>query len=266
MSAASIDGYIAAAESRWGHLGLPRARFLAELAARRAEGVELQAADLYLACACAEGIEAAIVAFEREYAAEIAAGLRRADVRGLSADDLRQELREKLFVGDHAKIRDYSGRGKLKAWVRVTMLHLRIDAERRIKVRAEQSTDDGEALADTLADDPELAHLKSHYREAFGAALAESLRALPERDRALLRDHLAHDLQTARLAESYGVHRATLKRWLAGAREQLLAATRRAMRARVGVDTAEFDSVMQLLESRLDASVKRLLGDPSAGA
>ena len=56
---------------------------------------------------------------------------------------------------------------------------------------------------------------------------------------------------------TYGVHRATVVRWLAAAREALFAGTRARMRDRLR-DT-EIDEVLDLIQSRLDVSVRRLL-------
>jgi RNA polymerase sigma-70 factor (ECF subfamily) len=262
MAKVDLAPLVEEAERVWGTLGLRRERFETELERRLADGVtteELQVADLYLACACGAGLERAIVAFEREFAGDIAAALVRVDRRGIHQDDLRQSLREKLFVGPAPKIGEYAGRGKLRNWVRVAMLRLRIDAERRVKARPEEPAGEASAAFAALDDDPELVHLKERYREAFVAAVSASFAALEPRERNLLRQHLEHGLQTAQLATLYGVHRATLKRWLAAARERLLTATRQTMREQIGVDTVEFASVMRLLESRLDVSVRRLL-------
>jgi RNA polymerase sigma-70 factor (ECF subfamily) len=264
---------VAQAIERWPNLGLDRRRFEAYLD-QRLQGVELgslRVSDLYLACACAEGLPRAIEAFEAEFERDIAMALRRVEVRGLQPDDLRQAVREKIFVGAPGalpKICEYNGRGMLRNWLRVTVLRMRIDAERRTKARAEQPHDEqalDQAALTVLSNDPELSHMKAHYRRALYESLREAFQSLAARERHLLRQHLELGLGTAKLAALYGVHRATLKRWLASTRSQLLETTRHNMRTRVGVAPDEFDSLMRLIGSRLDMSMQQLLATGGLG-
>ena len=219
--------------------------------------------DLYLACACAAGSESALVAFENELGGDIARALHRVDAHHMQAEDLRQALRERLFVGagDEApKIAEYSGRGSLRKWVRVTVLRMRIDAERRRQARPDIPGDSGRSLdIPALEDDPELALMKLRCRDALREVLPLAFRSLTPKERNLLRQRLEHGLKTGEIATLYQVHRATLKRWLAAARERLLAETRRLMAERIGVSGDEFESVMRLVQSNLDMSVRRML-------
>jgi RNA polymerase sigma-70 factor (ECF subfamily) len=215
--------------------------------------------DLYLACACARGDDGAIAEFERQFRQEIAAGLRRLDPTG-AAEDLRQALRERLFSAEAPqlpKICEYSGKGRLKSWVRVTVLRLRIDAERRKKAQRDQPGGEGavDALAD-VSDDPELAYMKGMYRAAFREAFAASLESLTAQQRNLLKHKLVQRLGLDEMAALYKVHRATIKRWVAEAREQLLDGTRRGLRARTGAAEPEVDSIMRLIQSRLDVTIE----------
>src|SRR5579871_4696812 len=58
----------------------------------------LEAQDLYLACACAQGLAEAIGAFERSILPVVTAGVRRIDPSPAFLDEVQQQLREKLFV------------------------------------------------------------------------------------------------------------------------------------------------------------------------
>jgi RNA polymerase sigma-70 factor (ECF subfamily) len=62
------------------------------------------------------------------------------------------------------------------------------------------------------------------------------------------------------IATAYGIHRATAARRVNRARDALLADTRRRMSERLRLNSKELDSVLGLVESRLHASVRRLLG------
>jgi hypothetical protein len=57
----------------------------------------------------------------------------------------------------------------------------------------------------------------------------------------------------------YGVHRATIVRQLATIRETIERATHRGLQTRLGADRREVEGVMDLIRSRFDASVERLL-------
>lgn len=61
------------------------------------------------------------------------------------------------------------------------------------------------------------------------------------------------------MAAIYKVHRATVARWIAEARDQLLRETRRHMSERIGVRTPEFDSLPRLVQSEIANSLVRML-------
>jgi RNA polymerase sigma-70 factor (ECF subfamily) len=73
--------------------------------------------------------------------------------------------------------------------------------------------------------------------------------------------HHLHGLTVDELAPSFGVHRATVARWLAAARERLLTETRAGLRERLGVGDATVDSILRELRGRVDVTVTRLLID-----
>ena len=70
-----------------------------------------------------------------------------------------------------------------------------------------------------------------------------------------------HGVSSTDIAGLFGVHRATAKRWLADAREALLVGTKRELAARVGRGVEELDSILRLIESRLDLSLRLVLHD-----
>jgi RNA polymerase sigma-70 factor (ECF subfamily) len=57
----------------------------------------------------------------------------------------------------------------------------------------------------------------------------------------------------------HGVHRATAARWLQKARETLLKETKKNLMKRLGISLAEVDSILRILQSRLDLSLERAL-------
>ena len=92
--------------------------------------------------------------------------------------------------------------------------------------------------------------------KAFRTALA----ALDARDKNILRQHFLEEMTIDDLAATYKVHRATTARWIQGARERLLKATRDAFSKSARLRPNECDSVIRLLESRIDVTLQRFLG------
>src|SRR5262252_8888986 len=93
----------------WPDVELSEERFRAHLEKLGGEPSPDFAADLYLACACAEGSERAIDAFEKKYLPEIDRGFAKVTASDDERADARQQLLERLFV--KKKIADYAGTG-----------------------------------------------------------------------------------------------------------------------------------------------------------
>jgi RNA polymerase sigma-70 factor len=225
------------------------------VAERAAQGAAANGPGLYLACACARRDPHAIAEFDRRYLREAPYLARFGDRRGF-VDDVLQDLRERLFVADPPRIGDYTGQGSLEGWVRVAAIRLAIDRTRRARVRPEDDLEH-EPLLD--APDPELAALKGEHREAFAAALAETLQTLDADDRSLLRFYLADKLTLAEIAALFKVNRTTIVRRLVDCRARILDETRRRLLSALELSRGEADSLMRDLRSQLDLSIHRLL-------
>jgi RNA polymerase sigma-70 factor (ECF subfamily) len=263
--ASELDDWLAAARARWPALAIdpdPLARHLERLGVASAP-LPAHAADLVLACACAHGDPAALALFEREMAAVIRSAARRIDGAGDFADEVAQIARERLLVardGRPPRIAEYAGHGALAAWVRIAAMRIAMDLlrERRRNVLV-----DDEAFFDVAIDagEPDRAAARARYGAVCADALRAAFAALTARERNLLRMHHLHGLTVDELAPSFRVHRATVARWLAAARERLLAETRAGLRARLGVGDATVDSILRELRGRVDVTVTRLLVD-----
>jgi RNA polymerase sigma-70 factor (ECF subfamily) len=267
--ATSLATLVEHARARWPEVVLPDDVFVAHVAARLAaeQGLAAQleriaAADLWLACGCCRGDSRAIAAFERTYAPEIGAALRRLRDQALLPDDFMQILRHRLFVGDAQSgpaIERYSGHGNLGAWVRVTAMRTAINATRN-KPRPDRPSDDEDIFElESSPEDPELDHLKRTYRDAFRRAFLDTVDALDAADRTLLRQSVVHGLTVRELARMHGVHHATIARRIAAARDQLVTGTRAILGERLAVSPGELDSIMGLIASRLEVTLSRVL-------
>ncbi len=213
--------------------------------------------ELELAQACARGEAEALAILERDYLAPSRAGLAHMKLSAAVLDDVMQATRMKLLVGEPPRLVAYAGQGKLRGLVQVVAARAALD---HVRGQARFVPDDGTAGLAAIDDDPELAYLKAHYRDAWKTAFTDAAAALDARDRNLLRLHHLSGVTLEALAAMYTVHRATAVRWLADARRRLLEGTRTRLGATLDVSSAELDSIMHLIDSRLEASVGRLLG------
>jgi len=258
-----LPALIRAARAAWPGVEVPEAAF-AELLASHTTAARplatLPAAELWLALACARGDAKAL----RELEARTFPGARAVLGRmGLSADSIAevlQILREKLLVaepGEPAKILAAAAHGDLPGVIRVAAARTALNLRRK-----DHRLDVGDAqLLRELApdDDPELAALKDQHRAAFKAALEDAVAGLAAQERNVLRMHLLHALSIDAIGTTYQVHRATAARWLGSIREKLDRETRRLLRERQGLTDPEVDSLVRLVESRIEVSFRRVL-------
>lgn len=224
-------------------------------------GVALEsapAADIYLALACARGDDDAIRCFDAQLGPQLDRAIAKSPTLGLSAPEFRQLVYDRLFVaapGAAPRIDKYGGQGSLKAWLRVIASRLVIDLSRR----KDRSTASEPELVDRMGsgDDTELEVLRRAYGPALETAFTQALGGLSVRQRNLLRQRYLLEVNAEQLAKMYAVHRSTLFAWLDRARTDLLAGVRLALAQRVGAD--QLESVVGVLGSRLDLSIRRLL-------
>ncbi len=176
---------------------------------------------------------------------------------GDDLDEVRLIVTQRLLIDDPPKISTYGGRGSLEQWLAAAVAREAISRRRTAARRRALLEQAGEQLA---PNDPELGFLKAHYRGEFKAAFAEALAALEPSDRTVLRHRFVDGLTLDQLAAASGVHRATAARWLARIRASLLESTRSGLRRRLGLEAPEIDSILRLIASNFEVSVRRLLG------
>jgi len=240
-----------------------------ELAEAALEG--LRPADLYLACACARGVPGAVAAFDRDYMREVDVALSRMRVGPPRLQDVKQLVRQRLFVGggtagqptSAGKIAEYGGRGDLRRWVRSVAVRTCLNELR--KGKREVLVDDDQLIAQhaIAADDPEVEYMKRTYSEEFRAAFAEALHQLGAREQTLLRYHHVDGLNIDEIGAIYRIHRVTAFRWLEKAKELLVRSTLETLRGRLKLPANELDSVLRMIRSQIHLSLVRHLGGPS---
>jgi RNA polymerase sigma-70 factor (ECF subfamily) len=219
--------------------------------------------DLYLACACACGDSQAITSFERGYMNEVDHALARMNVDGSRLADVKQLVRQRLFVGQGGapgKISEYGGRGDLRRWVRSVAVRTCLNDLR--KGKREVLADDETLIARHAipVDDPEVAYMKRTYAAEFRAAFSAALAKADAREQTLLRYHHVDGLNIDEIGAIYRVHRVTAFRWLEKAKERLVRATLEDLRARLRLSPRELDSVLRMIRSQVNLSLVRHLG------
>ena len=219
-------------------------------------------AELYLAVACARGNERAIAAFDRAYLDVVPQALASMKLPAATVEDVRATVRDKLLLpnGDKPpRVLDYAGRGRLRGLVQVTATRTAID-----RIRHEEKEVELPAGRDLAAStDVALSLIKAQYRDAFATGFARAVATASRRDRNLLRLHFLGGVTLEQLAQMYGVHRATVVRWLAAAREAVFGATRAHVAEALEAPAEELDEMFDLVQSRVELSVERLLASVS---
>jgi RNA polymerase sigma-70 factor (ECF subfamily) len=267
--------HLRARAERW---NVPREAFVAALqtSARKAFGdaapdarslekylSSLSLEDLALACACAEGNDAAWDYFMLEYrptlykaadaldpsggARELADSLY-ADLYGLRP---RDDTRRSLFVYFH-------GRSSLATWLRAVLAQRHVDQIRATRRFEPLPEDDSQHPArDNPPSDPERSRYLSAIRRAFGPAIAR----LRPRDRLRLSCYYGQGLTLKEIGRLLGEHEGTVSRHLAGTRRELREDISRELEARDAMTKADIERCFQcVIDDPGTLDVRELLG------
>lgn len=216
--------------------------------------------DVYLACAIARGVPAAVAVFEARFAPDLRAAARRVLGDADGAAEVVAAVREKLVVGLDARgprIADYGGHGELAVWIRVVAVRAALDELRR--TRKLTVVDDQLWVLASPTADPALVLAQRESAALIKAAFHDGLAALTARQRNLLRQHLIDGLTIDELGALYRVHRVTAARWLTTARADLWAHARRQLRTSLGETDSAIRRLVDELRSTLDLSIERAL-------
>jgi RNA polymerase sigma-70 factor, ECF subfamily len=252
-----------AGRARWPEVGLSRETFETFAQPLPEASIARFADDLFLACACSGGDDAAVRVFEELLLPAAQTAIRAIEATPSFVDEATQRLRTHLLVGERdgrPRISAYAARGPLRAWVGVSAARVALMMRRSSKRAKEIPEDDWTlAIGATSTGNPELDLLKRQHAVAFAAALADAAKTLEPRLRSVLRMHLVEDLTIDEIGATYAVHRATAARWIQRARDALHSSTRRLLAERLALSSTEFDRIAQLVQSQLDVSLSQLL-------
>ena len=217
--------------------------------------VAVHGPDLYLAVACARGDDSALRILSEQFVPDMVRAMQK---RGLDSDDVRQEVMERLLVGEQRRISQYAGLGRLRSWlisigVR-TALNARRRTHREVALEPKHLFDAMEAAVS-----PELGGLRVRFRGEAKRAFQDAFFQLTSRQRNILRYQYLHGMNIDGMGAVFGVHRATVARWREATRVALLDGTRENLQARHDLSASEVDSLLRLVASGLDVSLSRIL-------
>ncbi len=265
-----LEATATAAQTAWPSIHVPVERFLRHLAERmpeqkeaRAALTEVHAADLYLACACAERDPQALLALETHFLSDLVAYLSRGAGAGVEAEETAQTLRARILLGDAQhppRIAAYSGQGPLVGWLRLLAARAAIDSHRTHKrAQGHEREFAAASAADIRAIDPELQFLKARCLPDLEAAFEATLAALPARQASVLRLSFIDGLGTDAIAALYRVNVRSVQRWIEDARSKILEGTRGRLAQRLDLDVSQVDTVLRLVQSQLEVDIRTLL-------
>jgi RNA polymerase sigma-70 factor (ECF subfamily) len=215
--------------------------------------------ELALVAACVRGDAAALDVLDRRYLRELVEPLRAVHPSPAFADEVVQLVRHKLLVGEDGaapRLAAYAGTGPLGAWLRIVALRIAVDLRR--KNWRELPADDGLARFAATAGTPQQELARAEHAAALREALSVAFAVQPSRARALFRYYYVDGVGVEALGKLFRVHASTVSRWLATAREEILAETRRRLASQLAIAESEVESMLYLSGS-LELSIDSLL-------
>jgi RNA polymerase sigma-70 factor (ECF subfamily) len=263
-----LEEALAEARAHYPELALDEDTFLVYLAGKVPADASpgqalrtLRVADLFLVCAVLRGDRQAHKILETRFLPDTYAAVARMETATVQVEDVQQIVCQKLLFGHGdtpPRLARYAGTGDLRSWLNVIAVRCALDQIRREKTTTEL---DDDTLADVVspAEDQELQYIKQLYRSEFKSAFSEALSQLTPRERNVLRHQMLDRLTLDQIAAIYNVHRATVARWNATLREKLLTFTRKNLLDRLHTNRNEFESIMRLIQSHFDVSIRRHL-------
>lgn len=247
----------AAARSTYPRVDLSIASFERAMSARLGSGLkaeELDAAGVYLTAACLEQLPTALTVLDEEILPAVRSSLQQR-VGAAVVDDVLQQVRVRLLLGEAPKLALYAGRGPLQGFVRAVASNLLASLQSGEKFT---ESDDVLALVPDAAD-VEAGLIRADQQAQFKEAFRDAVLRLTSRERSLLRMNLLDGLSIDEICPMYGTHRSSVARWLADARQTLGRYTREALAQRLKLSDPEVESLMTSVQSRFDLSLSRAL-------
>jgi RNA polymerase sigma-70 factor (ECF subfamily) len=251
------------ARAAWPDVNVDPLRFCETLAPHAdsfATLTQLRAKDLYLICACLAGDRPALRAFDA-LIDTVSGTLGKLAHDPTILAEAKQHARQTVLPRGElpAPLASYNGRGELGGWLRIVLTREILQSLKRGQRTMPLSDEGDHQLALHDQDDPEMAYFKRQYERDFKDAFATAVQELDEDDQRALRYAVVERLTIDDIARIERVHRSTAARNVAQARARLAQRTRELLQERLAIDTTQLESILRLVPSQIDVSVRRLL-------
>ena len=220
--------------------------------------------DLALACACAQGSDAAWEHFIREYRPGLYRAADAIDPSGGSRD-LADSLYGELFGLDvrdgerRSHFRYFHGRSSLSTWLRAVLSQRHVDRLR--STRRQDPLPEDEAPGAIPAPSNDVDPQRSGYVSLMRRSVTAAVTTLEPRDRLRLRCYYAQDLTLAQIGRMLNESEATASRHLSRARRDIRAAVERDLRAQRMSDAEISDCFAAVVSDSAHLDLAELLGN-----
>ncbi len=204
-------------------------------------------ADQLLAERCSEGDLAAIAELEAAHFRSVLQVMRGSDTAALRAIFLSAPK------GQRPTIAAYSGEVSLRTWLKVTAL-------RAVAHHTEPSTNESWLKIVDDSASPELSALKKRSYVEFTEAFRAAVKQLSASERTVLRLRFSKRLEIEQISNLYSMHRVSVARWLATAREHLALAARDELISRLKLQGDALKDLLFLVRLQLDLSLRETTG------
>ncbi|WP_158502189.1 RNA polymerase subunit sigma-70 [Vitiosangium sp. GDMCC 1.1324] len=172
--------------------------------------------DLYLACACLQGMPSALQVLETQFMARLPSLLGYLKLPATMLDEVSQRVRIHLLVGTsetRPQFAEYTGRGQLLSWLRVMAVRTALKSRPPNGGTREDERQVQEALLASKPS-PELDIIRRRYSSKFTQAVHDAYASLPKSQQSLLRLHVADRLSTTQVDSPFGKNPSTARREL----------------------------------------------------
>jgi RNA polymerase sigma-70 factor, ECF subfamily len=212
---------------------------------RRKAFLQIHHEDLFLTIACSRGDRIAWEYFVDDYFPVLRQYAAQACGNAGESEDLAQEMTAKLLNEQH-RLAGFNGRGSLAGWLRVAVSHAAIDRHRRRRreVSFEELQESGanRVLADPATNCGE-EDLDSRWGPVISRVVSEIISALLARDRLILGLHYLRGIPLKTIGLQFGIHEATVSRWLDRLRRDIRKQVERELQKKHGLKTGEIQSL-----------------------
>jgi RNA polymerase sigma-70 factor, ECF subfamily len=200
--------------------------------------------DLFLAMGCSHQDRVAWEHFADEYAPLLRKFSTQVCGNNGDGEDLAQEITAKMLKESN-RLAGYNGRGSLGGWLRAAVAHAAVDrfrrARRQVSLEDLPHNETPAALMDPADEHEET--LDARWGPVISNAASESISNLPARDRLVLGLYYLRGVSLLVLGRQFGMHEATVSRWLDGLRRDIRKRVEVELRKKHGLRAGEIRSL-----------------------